>query len=253
MVLNGDSSPFQSSPFNASEGNSSPRLFWQGRAPTTPNRFNSENALFGGRESSPSPTRRSSIERLQKASRVKNSNMFAREQKQEYDPTSVPVIERPLAKQLQGNAYGGTGLEGFRSAEKAHPFGLHRNDSKSSIPTFSPVRTPLKTGADGLRSPSKNQISPTKSSMASRPFNPKSSYNSETGTWSEDISGDERELPPGRILHRHAKSVTFDAAPPQVNEYEMATPDISSIGTGSRENSYDSAEEEEEESYSTLR
>ena len=42
------------------------------------------------------------IERLQRASRVKNSNMFAREQKQEYDPTSIPVVERPLAKQLQG-------------------------------------------------------------------------------------------------------------------------------------------------------
>ena len=60
---------------------------------------------------------------------------------------------------------------------------------------------------------------------------------------------DERELPPGRALHRHAKSVTFDAAPPQVNEYEMATPDLSTIGTNSRENSYDSAEEEEEDSY----
>jgi hypothetical protein len=249
MVLNGDSSPFQSSPFNASEGNSSPRLYWQGRDPTTPNRFNSENALFGGRESSPSPTRRSSIERLQKASRVKNSNMFAREQQQEYDPASVPFIERPLAKQLQGNAYGGTGLEGFRSAEKARTFGHHRNDSKSSIPTLSPVKTPLRSGANGLRSPSRDQISPTKSSMASRTFNPKSSYDSENGTWSEEVSSDERELPPGRSLHRHAKSVTFDAAPPQVNEYEMATPDLSSIGTGSRENSYDSTEEDDEESY----
>lgn len=249
MVLNGDSSPFQSSPFNASEGNSSPRLFWQGRDPTTPNRFNSENAFFSGRESSPSPTRRSSIERLQRASRVKNSNMFAREQKQEYDPTSIPVIERPLAKQLQGNAYGGSGLEGLRSTEKAHPFGHHRNDSKSSIPLYSPTKSPLKTGANGLRSPSKDQISPTKSSMASRSFNGKSSFDPESGTWSEENSGDERELPPGRVLHRHAKSVTFDAAPPQVNEYEMATPDLSSIGTGSRENSYDSAEDEDEESY----
>ena len=250
-VLNGDSSPFQSSPFNASDGNSSPRLFWQGRDPQTPNRFNSEN-LFGGsvRESSPSPTRRSSIERLQRASRVKNSNMFAREQKQEYDPTSVPVIERPLAKQLQGNAYGGSGIEGLRSAER-RTFGHHRNDSKSSIPLYSPTltKTPLKTGANGLRSPQKEPVSPTKSSMATRQFNPKSSFDPENGTWSEENSGDERQLPPGRILHRHAKSVTFDAAPPQVNEYEMATPDLSSIGTGSRENSYDSGEEEEEESY----
>jgi hypothetical protein len=175
--------------------------------------------------------------------------MFAREQKQEYDPTSVPVIERPLAKQLQGNAYGGSGLEGLRSAEHARPFGHHRNNSKSSLPLYSPTRTPLQTDANGLRSPSKDQISPTKSSLATGRFNPKSSFDPENGTWSEENSGDERELPPGRTLHRHAKSVTFDAAPPQVNEYEMATPDLSSIGTGSRENSYDSAEDEDEESY----
>jgi hypothetical protein len=252
MVLNQDSSPFQSSPFNASEGNSSPRLFWNGRSPTTPNRINTEN-LFAGRESSPSPTRRSSIERLQKASRVKNSNMFAREQKQEYDPASVPVIERPLAKQLQGNAYGGSGLDGLRSTERGRGFGHQRNDSKSSIPLYSPlhspIKTPLKAGANGLYSPSKDQMSPTKSSLASGRFNGKSSFDSENGIWSEEISGDERQLPPGRILHRHAKSVTFDAAPPQVNEYEMATPDMSSVGTGSRENSYDSGEEDDEDSY----
>jgi len=254
MALNVDSSPFQSSPFNASaEGNSSPRLFWQGRdpkSPSTPARFNSENNLFGGREASPSPTRRSSIERLQKASRVKNSNMFAREQKQEYDPASVPVIERPLAKQLQGNAYGGAGLDGFRSAEKGRPlFGHNRNDSKTSIPLYSPTKTPLKSGANGLCAPSKEQLSPTKSSMASRPFTPKSSLDRENVHYAEESSFDDRELPPGRALHRHAKSVTFDAAPPQVNEYEMATPDLSSVGTGSRENSYDSAEDDDEDSY----
>ncbi|KAH6668888.1 putative Bud site selection protein BUD4 [Halenospora varia] len=254
MLLNTDSSPFQSSPFNASEGNSSPRLFWQGRDPSTQSsRFRSENELLALRESSPSPTRRSSIERLQKASRVKNSNMFAREQKQEYDPTSVPVIERPLAKQLQGNAYGGAGLEGLRSAERARPFGHQRADSTTSIPLYSPLHSPTKTPTKitttALRSPSKDQVSPTKSSLSISRFNGKSSFDSETGVWSEDASGDERDLPPGRILHRHAKSVTFDAAPPQVNEYEMATPDLSSIGTGSRENSYDSAEEEDEDYY----
>src|SRR5271163_1107604 len=126
MVPNRDSSPFQPSPFNASEGNSSPRLFWQGRDPATPSRFNSENGIFGQRDGSPSPTRRSSIEKLQKASRVKNSNMFAREQKQEYDPTSIPVIERPLAKQVQGNAYGSSGLDGLRATERSRPFGHKR-------------------------------------------------------------------------------------------------------------------------------
>ena len=175
--------------------------------------------------------------------------MFAREQKQEYDPASVPVIERPLAKQLQGNAYGGSGLDGLRSAERGSPYGHHRNESKSHIPLYSPTQTPLKSGANGLRSPSKDQISPTKSSLASGRFNGKSSFDSENDAWNEDHSGDERQLPPGRALHRHAKSVTFDAAPPQVNEYEMATPDLSSIGTGSRENSYDSGEDEDEDGY----
>ncbi|EKD12882.1 uncharacterized protein L3040_007038 [Drepanopeziza brunnea f. sp. 'multigermtubi'] len=252
MVLNGDSSPFQSSPFNASEANSSPRLFWQGRDPATPNRLNTEN-FFAGREGSPSPTRRTSIERLQRASRVKNSNMFAREQKQEYDPTSLPVVERPLAKQIQGNAYGGAGLDGLRSADRGRQFGLNRTDSKSSISLFSPFHSPTKiplaSNGNGLRSPSKDQISPTKSALSSRPFNGKTSFDAENGTWQDDEEGEERQLSPGRTLHRHAKSVTFDAAPPQINEYEMTTPDMSSINSGSRENSYDSGEEEDEDSY----
>jgi hypothetical protein len=94
--------------------------------------------------------------------------------------------------------------------------------------------------------PSKDQASPTKSSLSSSRF--KSSFDTETGTWSE-TSGSERHLPEGRSLHRHAKSVTFDAAPPQVNEYEMATPDLSSIGSNSREGSYDSDEEDDDDDH----
>ncbi|KAJ5310406.1 short-chain dehydrogenase [Penicillium atrosanguineum] len=41
----------------------------------------------------------------------------------------------------------------------------------------------------------------------------------------------------------YGKSVKFDAAPPQVNEYEMRTPDLSSLASGSRETSYDSEED----------
>jgi hypothetical protein len=249
MIANGDSSPFQSSPFNTSDGNSSPRLFWKGRDSAIASQFNSENAFAGGKDSSPSPTRRSSIERLQRASRVKNSNMFARQQKQEYDPTTVPVIERPLARPLNGNAYGGSGIEGLRSAERSRQFGHQRNESKTSLPLLTPTKTQHNKNATGSFSPSKDQASPAKSSMASKSFNPRSSFDPDNGTWSEETSADERELPPGRSLHRHAKSVTFDAAPPQVNEYEMATPDMSSVGSGSRENSYDSREDEEEDSY----
>ncbi|KAK3302161.1 cell division protein anillin-domain-containing protein [Chaetomium strumarium] len=225
-----DSSPFQSSPLESST--TSPRLFWQNRS------FNSENSL-----GSPSPSRRSSIERLQKASRVKNSNILALEQKQEYDPTRVPHIERPLAK-VQGNAFGGSGVAGLRSEKQ--PFGHQRSESNTSILPPSPTKTVVPSSLSSPvrpTTPSKDQPSPMKSSLSSR-F--KSSFDPETGTWSE-TSGDERNLPEGKSLHRHQKSVTFDAAPPQVNEYEMATPDLSSIGSNSREGSYDSEEEDDED------
>jgi hypothetical protein len=211
-------------------GTTSPRLFWQNRS------FNSENS-YGTRSGSPSPSRRSSIERLQKASRVKNSNILALEQKHEYDPTRVPQIERPLAK-VQGNPFGGTGAAGPRSENR--PFGHQRSESKTGIPVLSPSKAAmLPPMSPPLRptTPSKDQTSPLKSSLSSSRF--KSSFDAETGIWSE-LSDDEGDLPEGKSLHRHAKSVTFDAAPPQVNEYEMTTPDLSSIGSNSREGSYDS-------------
>ncbi|KAI1504173.1 cell division protein anillin-domain-containing protein [Biscogniauxia marginata] len=241
MTLNTDSSPFQSSPL---EGTTSPRMFWQNR--NIKNSIN-ENDLYGVRNGSPSPTRRSSIERLQKASRVKNSTMFAREQKQEYDPTRIPAIERPLAK-VQGNAFGGTGISGFRP-------GHARSESQPSLSSFSPIKklsspeSPASPAANGVAppTPSREQASPIKSSLSTTRF--KSSYSSQGGEIFSDHSFDDHELPAGKSLHRHAKSVTFDAAPPQINEYEMATPDLSSIGTNSREGSYDSEEDDEDDIY----
>ncbi|KAH8176155.1 cell division protein anillin domain-containing protein [Sarocladium implicatum] len=236
MPFKTDSSPFQSSPL---ESVTSPRLFWQNR--------NTENSLYGGRDS-PSPTRRSSIERLQRASRVKNSNILALEQKQEYDPTRIPQIERPLAK-VQGNAFGASNSSGLRSpgserdehdfmSPETKPQALNMSPSKAFSPdSAEESSTP--------RTPSKEQNSPFKSSLSPSKF--KSSFDPETGIWSAESSFDERELPNGRSLHRHAKSVTFDAAPPQINEYEMATPDLSSIGSNSREGSYDSMDDEYEE------
>lgn len=223
-VLPTDSSPFQSSPL---ENVASPRLFWQNR--------NSENMLYG-RSGSPSPNRRSSIERLQRASRVKNSNILALEQKQEYDPTRIPQIERPLAK-VQSNAFESSGSIGLRSPD----FEISGFDSIRSDSTMSPP------GADNARGPaSKDQASPTKSSLSPSKF--KSSFDLENGAWSPDSSMNENDMLPSlRTLHRHAKSVTFDAAPPQINEYEMATPDLSSIGTNSREGSYESVEDEDDD------
>lgn len=245
-VFNGDSSPFDPSP----TASNSPRLYWQNRDPASPTRSNAENRNpLGDRDGSSSPAKRSSIENLKRASRVKNSNMFAREHKQEYDPASSPMIERPLAtgrplSVQQGNTHGGSGLGSFRQGEN------------NRMPINSPLRSPAKTNGitEESHSPSKAPSSPTKSSMSSksRYLQAHQAFDPENSIWSEeeeDEESAERELPPGKSLHRHAKSVTFDAAPPQVNEYEMTTPDPSSVASGSREGSCDSVNEEEDESF----
>ncbi|KAL8727996.1 MAG: hypothetical protein Q9166_005667 [cf. Caloplaca sp. 2 TL-2023] len=242
-MFNGESSPFDSSPFVAN----SPRQYWQSRDSVSPTRFGTENKNpLENRDASPSPAKRSSLENLKRASRVKNSNMFAREQKNEYDPTASPMIERPLATrrplstQMQGNAYGGRGLDGLREHTK-------QDGTKQ---TLSPLKSP---GALGdvpyiCSSPTKGQVSPGKSSLSKKSrYALAQGFDPENGIWSdEEDSSVERQLPPGKGLHRHAKSVTFDAAPPQINEYEMTTPDPSSIASGSREGSYDSIGDENE-------
>lgn len=176
--------------------------------------------------------------------------MFAREHKQEYDPSSSPMIERPLATgrplsvQVQGNAYGGNGLDGLRKEN-------HLENSK--IPVYSPPRSPTKFNGmpEISNTPSKAQLSPGKSSLSAKSkFTLVPILDAETGDFSEDDEGaGDHELPPGKSLHRYAKSVTFDAAPPQINEYEMTTPDPSSVASGSREGSYESVENEEEDSF----
>lgn len=209
-------------------------MFWQNR--------NTENMLYGGGSGSPSPTRRASIERVQKASRVKNSNILALEQKQEYDPTRLPTIERPLSK-VHGGSFRGSVSSGLRGSDDSADNTITSIDRSSMI---SPnPRMPSAEDTTATRTPSKDQASPTKSSMSPSKF--KSSFDHDTGNWTFDSSMDEHELPSGRTLHRHAKSVTFDAAPPQINEYEMATPDLSSVGTNSREGSYESFGDEYED------
>lgn len=213
----------------------------------SPTRFGMENSnQLGTRDASPSPVKRSSLENLKRASRVKNSNMFAREQKNEYDPTSSPMIERPLATgrplstQIQGNAYGGRGMDGLRK---------HKQQDGTNQ-SFSPLKSPgaFDDAPYMASSPTKGQLSPGKSSLSKKSrYALAQGFDPENGIWSdEEDSSVERQLPPGKGLHRHAKSVTFDAAPPQINEYEMTTPDPSSIASGSREGSYDSVGDEEE-------
>ena len=176
--------------------------------------------------------------------------MFARESKQEYDPTSSPSVERPLAggrplsTQVHGNTFGGKGLESFRKD--------HASPEKKTT-TTSPLRAAMKQNGilGDSTSPSKGQSSPTKSSLSAKSrYAHAAAFDPENAIWSdEEESIADRQLPPGKSLHRHAKSVTFDAAPPEVNEYEMTTPDPSSVASGSRDGSHDSTEDEDEESF----
>ncbi|PQK12142.1 hypothetical protein BB8028_0003g07600 [Beauveria bassiana] len=252
-TLGNDSSPFQSSPL---DGGSSPRHFWQSR--------NSENVPYGGGHTatSPSPQRRSSIERLQRASRVKNSNILALEQKQEYDPTRIPTIERPLAK-VQVNSLGfsssssGSSSGGLRSLDCEYQIPEFKRSDTASTSTsfFSTMSTNTAIGPVAApTTPRTNRDqpanSPTKSSLSPSKF--KEAFDPVTGTWSTRSSYIDEDFNLSRSSHRHVKSVTFDAAPPQINEYEMATPDLSSVGTNSREGSYESDDTDGDRGYYDL-
>ncbi|KAF2003138.1 DUF1709-domain-containing protein [Amniculicola lignicola CBS 123094] len=249
MMFAKESSPFRdSSPFT-----NSPRLFWKEQTVSPKARFGSENEVE--QEVSLSP-KRNSIENLKKASRVKNSSMFAREQRNEYDPASVHAFDRPLAAgrplstQVQGNAYGGSGLAGLRKQNDEFTRGHRRGESMTKIPTLSPSKVSQPKFTPTYSSPTKDRqspgpegrASPTKSSLISNGrFNTIDYDNS--SFMSDD---DEMKHQTPRALRRHAKSVTFDVAPPTINEYEMVTPDpsVSSVTSGSREGSYESQEED---------
>lgn len=251
--LTKESSPFRdSSPFT-----NSPRLFWKEQTVSPKSRFEtSENEYEGSSPSTLSP-KRNSIENLKKQSRVKNSNMFAREQKYEYDPTAVQPLDRPLATgrplstAVQGNAYDGNGLAGLREANAGGSIrGHRRGESLSKIPTFSPSKaSPTKLFSQSAYSspvkskpsPPEGRVSPTKSSLVSNGRFNSPQYNPDASIMSED---EEFKHQTPRPLRRHAKSVTFDTAPPTITEYEMVTPDPSAA-SGSREGSYESEEEEE--------
>lgn len=174
--------------------------------------------------------------------------MFAREHKEEYDPTSSPKIERPLASgrplNLQGQSlmYGGKKVDNLRHEP---PSGLPSGNALR--PLMSPTK--LNGNVNDASAPNRMLNSPTKSSLSSKSrYANAHAFDPETSIWDdEEDSYAERQLPPGKSLHRHAKSVTFDAAPPEVNEYEMATPDPSSVASGSRDGSHDSTEDEEDE------
>ena len=199
-----------SSPFDAAPSSNSPLSFWRGRENASPTRH-SGNETSNNLSKSPSTNRRSSLERLQNASRVSNNDMLRGLQRSD-------SAARPPASSLI-NPWGAAAAS--QSPTKGH----RRSQSKTDIPTHS---SPLKRGTS---SPQKSSLS--SASKYAQQFH---IFDAEKGTWSDDEdtpSGSPKTL-------RHPKSVSFDQAPPQINEYEQITPDPSSIASGSREGSYDS-------------
>lgn len=110
--------------------------------------------------------------------------------------------------------------------------------------------TPARSGDEDASPPIKSPASPSpgKSSLskASRFGRGSASFDPRREIWSDD--GDESRVSmtsEGYSYYRQTKSVTFDAAPPQVNEYEMTTPVPSSVASSSREGSFEDASNEE--------
>lgn len=224
ITSGGDSSPFDASPGN------SPLSFWKSRENVSPQRFNSENTQ--NENISPSPHKRSSVENLKRASRVTNSTMYAREQESDYDPDNSSMLSnRPLS------AYTTNTWGDLRSNPSFR--GHKRTESNTKIPILS--RTPSPTKPASPPPSTSAQTSPQKSSLSSNTrFGPQGAFGPD-----DSIFEDAHESRPAtgsntpRAL-RQPKSVSFDERAPQINEYEMITPDPSSIASGSREGSQES-------------
>jgi hypothetical protein len=249
------SSPHSSSPFP-----NSPRLFWKEQTVSPHARFDPDNENDDSLLSL-SP-KRNSIENLKKQSRVKNSTIFAREQKFEYDPTLVQPLDRPLAAgrplstAIQGNAYAGNSLAGLRHSGSSSPHSPHRRgESQTQAPALSSVKTspakiptqatfgsPFGSPTRDQPSPSGGRASPTKSSLVSHGRFNSPQYNPDSSVLSSD---DDMKHQTPRPLRRHAKSVTFDAAPPTITEYELVTPDPSAASGSRAGSNYDSEEEDD--------
>ncbi|KAK3718190.1 Bud site selection protein bud4 [Vermiconidia calcicola] len=223
----------------------STRDFWSSKKDMSPSRFDSENTP---EPRSPSPSlnssqRRSSIEKLKQASRVKNSNIFALETKDAYDPSSLPIVERPSANRPLSQSFVNNSFTRFDSLRKENtPLrspqqspSHKRSQTETHIDFFSPTKAAA--GVALPDSPTKHSSpSPTKSALArTSQFWVPNSFDPENGAWS-----DEERVPTPRALHRHAKSVTWHEEPPVINEYEQQTPEPSVSVASDREGSWDS-------------
>ena len=173
--------------------------------------------------------------------------MFEIEQKNNYDPSRPTILDgRPQTMQPYSPR------SHIRASDPL------RKENITPVTVKPPAQSPLRdvhdsdsNAVNGITplSPSRLNSSPVKSSLSKKTGSNfrRSGFNPDTGIWEDDDDVKNKQLPPGRGLHRHNKSVTFDQAPPQVNEYEMTTPAPSSLGSESREGSYESVEDEDED------
>ncbi|KAJ5988445.1 hypothetical protein N7481_003655 [Penicillium waksmanii] len=211
-ITTGDST-YDVSPLN---NNASPRLFWKGRESPSPTKGVENHAPYDP-ESCVLPARRASLENLKRASRVKNHAMLR--DGQEYDPAHVSVPQRPLAADRSPNRESQMNLAKSQFVDDED-----LGDLGDQVPR--------------PHSPAKNNHH-QESRLSSKGSRYGKGFDPQHDIWSEyDSAG-----------HRHAKSVTFDVSPPQINEYEMRTPDLSSVASESREPSYDSEEDDDVSSF----
>ncbi|KAK5735805.1 Bud site selection protein bud4 [Elasticomyces elasticus] len=269
MIVSRESSPYTenaapSSPFPTSPNNTinlavkrmSPFRFTN----STSTSNNDENNTP---EQSPSPSispkRRTSIERLKQASRVKNSNIFALESKDAYDPTSMPIVERPAANRPLSQQFANNSFTRFDSLKKENnpvspqrPQGHKRSETEIFLPTMGMQQSPRNVALPASPEKQASSPSPTKSALRTSMFNLPTvggSFDPDAGTWSDN----EERVPTPRgglgILHRQNKSVTFHADPPTINEYEQQTPEpsVSVEGDHDREGSWESSDSFEQQ------
>lgn len=189
-----------------------------------------------------------------KASRVKNNNMFLREQQQSTESETSQPMNKPMAKlrpfstPLQGNGLGSPSFES--SLPMSPPKGHRRADSTINLPQLTPSYIPIATTR--LGTPLKESSSPQKSSLSTISRYAGPSTNDNDGGIASDDENDENASPTRAITpraSRQLKTVSFDVAPPHINEYERPTPEPSSLASDSREGSYDSDPFDLEETY----
>lgn len=182
------------------------------------------------RDVSPYPSKRPSVENLKKASRVANSPMFARETRDKYDPSSSPVLERPLTDRPLSDRIQQNPFTRLDNRKENSPFKLadrptHRR-AESKTDTIEPAvilnsTSPHRSG------------SPIKSSFSSKPRSTDAVPQPRVLVTDDEPSG----------MLRPMKSVTFQSAP-VVTEYEQQTPEPSTFASEDESQYSDDAEDQ---------